>query len=102
MRGEIFWRRGITENRAHVQHTSAAALLEKLLDGGAIGIKKRCEVQLQREGPAIVADFVEWAVACFSAAAAGDVIEAVEWAEIGDGEVDGFGGGVGVAGVATE
>jgi len=77
-------------------------LRQKLLCRSPVGIHQRSEIEIEREPPALVGDFVQWTIPMLSPAAAGDVIDRIEPTKLFDGQRDGFGRGVGMHGIALQ
>ena len=102
VRGEVVRRRMRGEHAADIEDAAAAVVGEEVLHGGAVREHHRGEIQIEGRAPAVVGEFVQRAVAEAASAAAGDVVEAVERAELAHGHLDGSRRGGGIGGICCE
>src|SRR5436190_927501 len=70
------------KHAAHVQDGASPALFEKLAHGGAIGIKKTGEVQIERELPAFIRHLMQRTISLRAAAPTRHMVERIEPAKL--------------------
>src|SRR5690349_18195788 len=78
----IFRRRRHPEHGTQIENDAAFLAFQKLANRGAIRVKNRTHVQIEREMPALIRNLMQRPVSHLASASARDVIETIEPAKL--------------------